>query len=280
MDLDNIDNVFRVACRFGLKCDPSSAERLARSFSLSGTMIRLAEGDLGLLEEWQRTRAEVYEVFFTHPDILAMKALLTYSVEYCLKNDVLHESDWVYTDTQLLEALLKVPGIKHEVRQIMLGHELKCHSLLAIPVADFTHAMAQLPALREEIAANLTVEDTRRRKTDNVLAFERDYGTRRLYMTAEYDKGSTTRRCEVEVVFSGGRSAVRTLGTNSNRLVLSLQLPRWCRLAAPHAGEMMLSATASRLGCEPQDIVQLAGPGEGARRVSAEGGGNGNLFEE
>jgi hypothetical protein len=65
---------------------------------LSGPLIRVHEEHVSLIEEWQRVRAEVYEIFFTHPDILAMKTLLTYCVEHCLCSGQLHEHDWVQTD--------------------------------------------------------------------------------------------------------------------------------------------------------------------------------------
>ena len=275
MDLDNIDNVFRVACRFGLGCKPDLAEKLAASFMLSGTSIRMEEGNLWLLEEWQRTRAAVYEIFLTDPDILAMKALLTHCVEYALAKGTLHEGDWVLTDVQLLEALLGSADIKHEMRQILLGHELKCYFLVDCPGENAQSVVAQLAALREELALSLSIEDTRKRKTDTVSAIEHDCGARRLYVTAEIDKGATTRRCEVEVLTGDGGSAIRPLGTDSNRLILSLQLPRWCRLRSPQAGHIVVSAIARRLGCAEQDITQLV-TSDGWRAAAAF---NGELFE-
>jgi hypothetical protein len=279
MDLDNIDNVFRLAARFGLKCDGEVAEKLAGSFSVDASLIRMREEELWLVKEWQRLRSDVYDIFFTNTDILAMKALLTYCVEQCIGDQLLHVGDWVKTDSELLDLFLTVPSIRREARQILLSHELTCHGLFVCHVGSLEAVVSELSELRTEVASSVIIEDKNRRRTATALVLERDYGARRLYMTAEYDKGAAARQCTIEALHRDHHSSVISLGANSNRIIVSVQIPRWCRLKSPHVVDIVADSLARRLDCAAKDVMRVTECKRFANALRSSADINARLFD-
>lgn len=258
MDLDNIDNVFRLAARFGLRCDGEVAQRLAGAFSVDGSLIRIKEEDVWLIKEWQRVRSDLYDIFFTNADILAMKALLTYCVERCVDDQLLHDGDWTKTDGDLLDLFLTAPSIRREARQILLGHTLTCHGVFVCYVGNPEAAVSGLSELRAEVASNVVVEDRSRKRRDTALALECDNGARRLHMTAEYDKGAAARQLNIEILHRDHRSSVISLGADSHRVIVSVHIPRSCKLRSPHAADIVVNAIARRVACTAKDVMLVS----------------------
>ena len=259
IDLDNIDNVFRIAHRFGIRFDVSIPERLAASFVFSREVIQMKADELCLLEEWLRIRSLTYEIFFTHPDILAMKALLTYCVEESVSDGTLHLEDWVMTDIQLLETFLSLDRIRQEARQILLGHELTCLQVFVCDARNIANLLNELPELRDDIATKITAYDKRKRKTDKIANLEREYAVKRLFVTLEYDKGATSRQFEVEAISAEGKVKRKTLGENSNRAFISIQIPNWYTVSTPNCSDVLRETIGKRIDCPPNKIGCLNG---------------------
>lgn len=161
---------------------------------------------------------------------------------------------------------------------MLLGHELTCHFLLACPVSDVDYLIPQLPELRSEIASSIIIEDVKRRNTDTAATVERDCSTRCVHIAAEYDIGATTRRCDVEIISGNGRSARKHLGKSSNRIVLSVLLPSWCKLKSPRAAGIVIDAIARRVGCARTDITDIPRPEITMKHLSTPVAASGDLF--
>lgn len=255
IDLDNIDNVFRIAQRFGIRFESSTPEKLAEAITFNRSVMRLRPEDLPFLKEWMRVRKQTYEIFLTHPDILAMKALLTYCVEQSIAEGLLKESDWILTDVQILEKLLSLSHIKQEARQILLGHELNCMSIFCCKKGNLKSFIDQLAKLRNEVAHELKIKDTRRKRTGPISDMETKFGGRRLFIVAEYDRGSTSRKFRIETIAPDGRTAEnKDVGENSNRIIVSFLMPDWCSMESAHYKDICREKIASRLGCLPKDV--------------------------
>jgi len=128
IDIDNIDNVFRMAWYLGMRCDPQDAERLAGAIRVDrhGRKI-LDEANRPLVEEWARLRAAAYGVLFNSARHRQSQAVLSSIMAVAMnpsrhsnpadgrpeeRPPLLGKDDWLTTDEELLlrlreEELLK-----------------------------------------------------------------------------------------------------------------------------------------------------------------------------
>jgi HD superfamily phosphohydrolase len=105
LDLDNIDNVFRMAHLLGMRHDPESALVLAGSLRLSDNGLALDEKGVGAMTAWAATRRRVYELLAFDPTNLKAQAMLTEAIIAAMREDFVGSEHWVWTDEQLLYKL-------------------------------------------------------------------------------------------------------------------------------------------------------------------------------
>lgn len=105
IDLDNIDNVFRMAHHMGLRPRPLAAEELAASLRVdaSGALVGDAR-TIALVDEWQSTRRRVYEYLLLNPEEFSAKCMLTEAVETAMEHAPTLLT-WRDTDADLLRKL-------------------------------------------------------------------------------------------------------------------------------------------------------------------------------
>jgi uncharacterized protein len=109
IDLDNIDNVFRMAYHMGLPIDREVPIRLAKAMidfhGPSGIPIfrRAAERDIEL---WRSTRHGVYEHLMLARQDFAGKAMLLYATIRAFEEGEIKKLDWSLTDYDFIHRLL------------------------------------------------------------------------------------------------------------------------------------------------------------------------------
>jgi HD superfamily phosphohydrolase len=121
IDLDNIDNVFRMAYHMGLNFRREAPRKLAESmFIENGSVVFLQEAKT-YLEEWYSVRQRVYNFLLLNPQEFAGKYMLTEAMDIlfeCISQGKAEGRDikWNYTDYQLMEELdlLKEKWIKRK----------------------------------------------------------------------------------------------------------------------------------------------------------------------
>ena len=110
IDLDNIDNVFRMAYHMGLDFRKEAPIQLAESmFIENGSVVFLQEAKT-YLEEWYLVRQRVYKFLLLNPQEFAGKYMLTEAMDIlfeCISQGKAEGRDikWNYTDYQLMEEL-------------------------------------------------------------------------------------------------------------------------------------------------------------------------------
>lgn len=110
IDLDNIDNVFRMAYHMGLDFRKEAPIKLAESmFIENGSIVFLQEAKT-YLEEWYLVRQRVYKFLLLNPQEFAGKYMLTEAMDIlfeCISQGKAEGRDikWNYTDYQLMEEL-------------------------------------------------------------------------------------------------------------------------------------------------------------------------------
>lgn len=127
IDIDNIDNVFRMAYHMGLNFRKEAPRKLAESMSIeNGTVIFLKSAKT-YLEEWYLVRKKVYKFLLLNPQEFAGKYMLTEAMDIlfeCISQNKAHGRDikWNYTDYQLMEELdcLKEVWLKRKI--VLLGN--------------------------------------------------------------------------------------------------------------------------------------------------------------
>lgn len=126
IDLDNIDNVFRMAFHMGLGPDRQVPVRLASQIvgideaTLSPIFTRAATDDIS---KWLVTRRNVYEhLMLAEPDFTG-KLMLLYATVQALQHGELNNADWDMTDDQFIARLLtsKVKECSKTVERWLVG---------------------------------------------------------------------------------------------------------------------------------------------------------------
>jgi HD superfamily phosphohydrolase len=108
LDIDNIDNVLRLAYHVGL-IERHAACELAEAIvfdmqPLNGELT-LSDSALPLVARWQEVRAELYSLLLHDWAEFSAKAMLTRVIEEAVKLEKLGADNWILTDDGLIEHL-------------------------------------------------------------------------------------------------------------------------------------------------------------------------------
>ena len=106
IDIDNIDNVYRMAFHMGLPVDKKAPLELAKGLVCLDNSIFFRKSAIPYLYDWYETRSKLYELLLYNPQDFAAKCMLEELMETVLKreNGLIK---WQFTDSQLLEVFLK-----------------------------------------------------------------------------------------------------------------------------------------------------------------------------
>lgn len=110
IDLDNIDNVFRMAYHMGLKFRREAPKKLATSMYIENDNVVFLQTAITYLEEWYAVREKVYKFLLLNPQEFSGKYMLTEAMDIlfeCISQGKAEGRDikWNYTDYQLMEEL-------------------------------------------------------------------------------------------------------------------------------------------------------------------------------
>lgn len=105
LDLDNVDNVFRMAHLLGMRHDPASALALAGALGLAEGRLHLRASGTEAIHTWAATRRHVYELLAFDPTNLKAQAMLTEAIVAAMAAGHVHEEHWTWSDEQLLHVL-------------------------------------------------------------------------------------------------------------------------------------------------------------------------------
>lgn len=138
IDLDNIDNVSRMAFYLGLLRDRDLPVRLAESLTLSDdqTQFVVDEHGLALVEEWLRTRSAVYREFIYSREYMGFEYLVFLLVrQYAEHNgtenvrNLFHYTDerllWTHTDSRTYGE-----AVANTAQRLLLNQLPECYMIL------------------------------------------------------------------------------------------------------------------------------------------------------
>ena len=107
MDLDNIDNVFRLAYHIGIVRSVETPLRLAKSIWTESGELVLKAAAISLVEDWHKVRKRLYQFLLLNPEEFSAKCMLTEAIEIAKSKDA-HAFNWYDVDFELFQQLSKV----------------------------------------------------------------------------------------------------------------------------------------------------------------------------
>lgn len=116
IDLDNIDNVFRMAYHMGISFRREAPIKLAENLSIKDGLTKFNESVLSYLEEWYSVRKKVYKLLLLNPQEFAGKYMLTEAMDIlfeCISQGKTLGQDikWNFSDYELMEELYKLKEV-------------------------------------------------------------------------------------------------------------------------------------------------------------------------
>jgi len=208
LDVDNIDNVFRMAACLGLPTD------LQVPVSLVDALLPTCNGPAFLpnaipwIEEWQAKRRMAYHVLAFDEWCLSGQAMLTDCLSYALESGTLSEEHWYFTDEQLLRHLEQIPATKPAVQRFVTGD---FYDTLFLGWYDIGRGNIDLrhPQHRAELA---------HRFQDRLNIPCSPY--------VFYDSGAFSKKLLVNLTHSPTETETREIGTKSESTIVALFTPR------------------------------------------------------
>lgn len=126
MDLDNIDNVFRLAYHMGIMRSGETPLRLAKSLWIEGGELILKKESIPLVEEWHRVRKKLYKLLLLNPQEFSAKCMLTEAIEIA-KSKEPHAFNWYDVDFSLFQELSSISSETSSiVSRLMRGDLYGC----------------------------------------------------------------------------------------------------------------------------------------------------------
>jgi len=106
LDLDNLDNVARMAYLLGARDTAHVATELASAMEVTRDFrMILPIAAKPLVQEWSRLRREAYEAMLFDPPTMATQAVLYRAISKALDAKIISEDEWFLNDEQLIERL-------------------------------------------------------------------------------------------------------------------------------------------------------------------------------
>ncbi|MHC4406764.1 MAG: HD domain-containing protein [Planctomycetota bacterium] len=257
VDLDNADNVTRMAYHLGLHCRKELPQELIRGFLVDGGVLCYETGLKSLLEEWLELRSRLYNVFMTNPVDFSAKAMLVEAVRLGLvgtekAEPILSESHWVYTDSELLSALREYDATADLIRRLELGDFCDLIGLYWVDAGDDRSELltpGRTHEIRADIAAQVGLPSA-----EVIVYLIKDKRSRALSNLIFRDKANIGEEREPEV---GVASEKVLLGAVvQKRGVVDAKRERLCR---EHLESVFGPTSVNR--CDPREhLLRACGP--------------------
>lgn len=211
MDLDNIDNVVRLAFHVGVATDADRTIplHLAQVLNTSGGELVLPVNAIESVTRWQAIRTRLYSLLLNDWAEFSAKGMLTKAIEIAIKHDIIGTDSWLMTDAAFLDFLdAKGLGEAQEtrelVRRLRRGDLYDPIALMETPDIDAYAAVSGA-----ELKKSIEIELTRKSKRRGI----------RLLVHFILDKGKTERAIKVRLSDS---SESIVIGHSSSRLLCGL----------------------------------------------------------
>lgn len=211
MDLDNIDNVVRLAFHVGLvdQKEKRLPLDLVNVLSIKDGQLTFPQTAISLVRKWQKIRTNLYKLLLLDWAEFSAKAMLTKAIELAAKHKIIGADSWIKTDLEFLDYIQNQSiGAPQEVKELVLR----------LRRGELYNPLIMLSSSSTEKYKNISSSDSKTRIEHAILASGK-YKTSRILLHFILDKGKTER----SVAFSTLESSENiTIGKNSNTLLIGI----------------------------------------------------------
>jgi HD superfamily phosphohydrolase len=136
IDLDNIDNVFRLAYHVGLFQINKTPQKLAESLWVKSNRLTIVEESIPLVKKWHEIRKRLYSYLLLNPEEFSAKCMLTDAIELG-KMEKKIPFNWRYTDYELLYKLSHTSSdVSEIITRLMMGDLYGCVGIFSSRKTD------------------------------------------------------------------------------------------------------------------------------------------------
>jgi HD superfamily phosphohydrolase len=166
IDLDNIDNVCRMAYHIGIPYRQGLSGDLTQIFAIRNDAVFLRGDRADVVNEWLRLRFRLYSTLMTNPNDFAAKAMLVEAIRLGLcgsggEKPALSVTNWSLTDTELMHLLGAYRPTGPLIRRFELGDLFAVVALNWINADRFYSIYPDIPtacrSIRREVAVKSQV---------------------------------------------------------------------------------------------------------------------------
>lgn len=155
IDLDNIDNVFRLGYHLGIVKSGKVPLKLAKSLWVEKGELIVKDNALYLIEEWYKVRKKLYKFLLLNPEEFSAKCMLTQAIELAKTKETI-PFNWYDTDYELLMKLYKTSSETSQIiARLMTGELYGCMSIFSSSEVD-KYEIFRDPNKKRELEAELT----------------------------------------------------------------------------------------------------------------------------
>jgi HD superfamily phosphohydrolase len=210
-DLDNIDNIYRMAYHMGIDFEESIINSIIEGYFLLGNQIAYLENNIQYLQNWLEMRQKVYSELMPNQFDFSAKTMISHGVTNAIESgEISGRRDWQLTDTELLWKLSLKESIAYDTFTRLKMGELFCIESM-VWINDI-NAMEKIKTLqnRKEIEKQL----------------ETDLGTE-IIVNFIHNKDKSSREIDLAVISDNDiikqKSTKRvTIGRHVNELLIGI----------------------------------------------------------
>lgn len=155
IDLDNIDNVYRLAYHYGFVRDRRTPIGLASSIWVENGQLVVREDRIPSLQEWYEARQTLYQYLLLNPEEFSAKCMLEEALQIAQQKTESHVFRWHDVD---YEILVKLADCSAEtgmiVRRLMIGDLYGCIGIYSTSSVDAYDKIIN-PDQRKQIEGNI-----------------------------------------------------------------------------------------------------------------------------
>lgn len=124
VDIDNIDNVHRMAVMLGWKGAAENLKKIIDGIDLNGLgAMRFSRECVPGLKQWLDYRQKIYTMIIAHPECIPYNALQTDLVRQAIKEQIITPDDWFLSEPEFEENLRRNPKTGALASQLLSGCE-------------------------------------------------------------------------------------------------------------------------------------------------------------
>jgi uncharacterized protein len=210
LDLDNLDNVYRLSYHMGLVRSGNSPLSLAQVLYIEDGKLLVPQNALPLIEEWGQLRRRLYGFLLLDQAEFSAKCMLQDALEQASK-DTETSLIWRDVDFELVNKLLCGPDeVARIASRLMLGNLYGCAGVFSTSVTHIHRQLLKDPSERHSLEGILS---------DYVRSFgSSHYKNALVGLHTIEDVGRSQRQVQVQT--DDGKTHL--IGTSSNRVLIGV----------------------------------------------------------